>query len=450
MHLSFTLLKVDIEINDEPVDIHMKLDEFGAAFFVEDVCDDEDDRIPPELATSPIPGGTPADYKSSSSVNRSLLEEFNAVEKNEESDGEAKDKRLQDHKTKFNRKKRKRRQQYQRHSRGGSKSSLKDLTGGCEDSNSSSSNSGEAHESRATTGVAASAATPAATFTLGDDGENDGDLDDDDNESTPMNSLVSSTPLTKTNTRSDQEVMMTQSQTSVKSSESGEQSFLLSRLGDDPIEQILETQEKLEEKQQMLKKPPLNSYYSEPEMTPVTSPLGSRPGSPVLSDTEFETKRQLSTTDMKSPSDQEKQQNWEWGQLPSSSGGGDGSKKDEEESGEAAIGSKEEVKDKQRSSAWRFSFWKSRRTDENRDGVYLDDLKGDDEEMMAIYLGSAKQMAATGGSSSGGGLTAPTAASVDDDAESGNGPSLPMSPHSVEGAIGGIVAPNDDDRNFAK
>jgi hypothetical protein len=36
---------------------------------------------------------------------------------------------------------------------------------------------------------------------------------------------------------------------------------------------------------------------------------------------------------------------------------------------------------------------------------------------------------------------------VDDDAESGNGPSLPMSPHSVEGAIGGLLY-EDHHRSF--
>ena len=34
--------KVDLEINGEPVDIWMKLDDSGAAFFVEDVEDTED------------------------------------------------------------------------------------------------------------------------------------------------------------------------------------------------------------------------------------------------------------------------------------------------------------------------------------------------------------------------------------------------------------------------
>jgi len=49
---------VDIEINGEPLDIHMKLGESGEAFFVEEVTPSElgdDEIIPPHLACSPIP-----------------------------------------------------------------------------------------------------------------------------------------------------------------------------------------------------------------------------------------------------------------------------------------------------------------------------------------------------------------------------------------------------------
>jgi len=48
---------VDIEINGEPVDIHMKLGDSGEAFFVEEVEEEVDD-IPASLATSPIPDET--------------------------------------------------------------------------------------------------------------------------------------------------------------------------------------------------------------------------------------------------------------------------------------------------------------------------------------------------------------------------------------------------------
>ncbi|XP_056337670.1 phosphatidate phosphatase LPIN1 isoform X2 [Danio aesculapii] len=45
---------VDIEINGEPVNLHMKLGENGEAFFVKETEDDQE-VIPPYLATSPIP-----------------------------------------------------------------------------------------------------------------------------------------------------------------------------------------------------------------------------------------------------------------------------------------------------------------------------------------------------------------------------------------------------------
>ena len=61
---------------------------------------------------------------------------------------------------------------------------------------------------------------------------------------------------------------------------SAEQSFLQSRLGHSTIESILDSQEKLKKEEET----PARSmdYFSEPELN---SPLGSRPPSPVLSDT---------------------------------------------------------------------------------------------------------------------------------------------------------------------
>lgn len=46
---------VDIEINGEPQDIHMKLGESGEAFFVEEIEGSETEEVPEHLATSPIP-----------------------------------------------------------------------------------------------------------------------------------------------------------------------------------------------------------------------------------------------------------------------------------------------------------------------------------------------------------------------------------------------------------
>jgi phosphatidate phosphatase LPIN len=50
---------VDIEINGFPVEINMKLDDTGAAFFVEEIEDgEEDDDWSANLATSPLPNQT--------------------------------------------------------------------------------------------------------------------------------------------------------------------------------------------------------------------------------------------------------------------------------------------------------------------------------------------------------------------------------------------------------
>lgn len=46
---------VDIEVNGEPVDIHMKLGESGEAFFVEECSEGDLEELPQHMATSPIP-----------------------------------------------------------------------------------------------------------------------------------------------------------------------------------------------------------------------------------------------------------------------------------------------------------------------------------------------------------------------------------------------------------
>ncbi|XP_049861870.1 uncharacterized protein LOC126355485 isoform X6 [Schistocerca gregaria] len=69
---------VDIEINGEPQDIHMKLGESGEAFFVEEVPsgNGSDEYIPPHLACSPIP----QDFFPPHFASRELHEEETAAE----------------------------------------------------------------------------------------------------------------------------------------------------------------------------------------------------------------------------------------------------------------------------------------------------------------------------------------------------------------------------------
>lgn len=51
----FSVSQVDIEVNGEPVEIHMKLGDSGEAFFVEEIPEDDESTVPENLATSPIP-----------------------------------------------------------------------------------------------------------------------------------------------------------------------------------------------------------------------------------------------------------------------------------------------------------------------------------------------------------------------------------------------------------
>lgn len=46
---------MDIEVNGEPVDIHMKLGESGEAFFVQECAEDDLEQLPANMATSPLP-----------------------------------------------------------------------------------------------------------------------------------------------------------------------------------------------------------------------------------------------------------------------------------------------------------------------------------------------------------------------------------------------------------
>ncbi|XP_059980279.1 phosphatidate phosphatase LPIN3 isoform X8 [Lagenorhynchus albirostris] len=58
-------LQVDIEINGEPVDLHMKLGDSGEAFFIQELESDVED-MPPHLCTSPIPWGGLSGFPSDS------------------------------------------------------------------------------------------------------------------------------------------------------------------------------------------------------------------------------------------------------------------------------------------------------------------------------------------------------------------------------------------------
>ncbi|XP_022202188.2 phosphatidate phosphatase LPIN1 isoform X3 [Nilaparvata lugens] len=160
-------------------------------------------------------------------------------------------------------------------------------------------------------------------------------------------------------------------------------------------------------------------------------PHDARQYTPVQSDTEFETKRMLTSAENENckGSDDPPQQSWRWGELPTSSH--DDSVKPD---------------DAQRSVLYNMLGFMKRTKQQRRgtQGMYLSDINSIedlDPEVAALYFPNIytkpiKQHSINSGGGSGSGN--------DEDAESGNGPSLPQSPHSVEGAIGGPKSLDSD------
>ncbi|XP_016844916.1 phosphatidate phosphatase LPIN1 isoform X2 [Nasonia vitripennis] len=174
-------------------------------------------------------------------------------------------------------------------------------------------------------------------------------------------------------------------------------------------------------------------FFSDTEVT--SKNKDSRPSSPVQSDTEFEVQK---ITQESKVGEEEKShgQSWRWGELPSpphdvnhdsrriSLGGTD-------------VNCNNETAEARRSMlGGMFSFMKKTsrvRHNPESEGIYLSDLNADelDPEVAALYFPSSHRGAGE-------------KAGDEEDAESGNGPSLPQSPNSVEGAIGGPKSLDSD------
>lgn len=181
-------------------------------------------------------------------------------------------------------------------------------------------------------------------------------------------------------------------------------------------------------------------YFSDQEEG--SSPMTSRPCSPVLSDSEFEKKNK------------DEVPAWKWGELPSPVGHHNhnivtqvNDKKD-----------KSTEDERKRSSSW--WSWGEKRKGSDTPGIRLDDLtKGGqvDPELAAIYLSPSSTVDGRHvvkvepeeevenndplDVSNYDGIPLGIDILKDEDAESGRGPSLPMSPHGGSGEIGGPCRP---------
>ncbi|XP_051163816.1 phosphatidate phosphatase LPIN2 isoform X2 [Leptopilina boulardi] len=172
--------------------------------------------------------------------------------------------------------------------------------------------------------------------------------------------------------------------------------------------------------------------------TEVTKNRDSRPCSPVQSDSEFEVRKiTLETTDL--DDDKSHQQSWRWGELPSPPP--DSAYASHKNSINSTVQSSQN-NDKARRSmlSGMFSFMKKTsrvRHNPESEGIYLSDIKADelDPEVAALYFPSSHR---------GPSVVKEGKILDEEDAESGNGPSLPQSPNSFEGVIGGPKSLDSD------
>ncbi|XP_029168065.1 phosphatidate phosphatase LPIN1 isoform X2 [Nylanderia fulva] len=176
-------------------------------------------------------------------------------------------------------------------------------------------------------------------------------------------------------------------------------------------------------------------FFSDSE---VTKNKDSRSCSPVQSDTEFEV-RKITQEGSERENDKGHQQSWRWGELPSPPP--ESAHMSHRNSLSSLTAANQPNKDAQRSMlSGMFSFMKKTsrvRHNPESEGIYLSDLNADelDPEVAALYFPSSHRNST---------VVKDGKVMDEEDTESGNGPSLPQSPNSVEGAIGGPKSLDSD------
>lgn len=546
---------VDLEINGEPVEIHMKLDDSGAAFFVEDVEveDGEDEDWSPDLATSPIPDQSSWDWaakrrqgvlqpqqlvfpSTSNNNNNGTATALHVKQEKEveyrlsasaaanfiSTEAQTDNTEEEGRKGKLNKKKRRRRQQ-NKHSRKGSKSSLKDIAQESEqdmfymeDVNDADQEEDELphREEGAAAAVAATAGASsssssgmpprnfsldfAESFSLVDGGSPRKlsqppqllqQLEEDSLQQLEASSSSSSHHVSRSlpHAASSPLIHLTRSESNTTTSEelTIENSLIGSRVPliprsisdakaleallngvehhqQDPLGLTSHLQEELVRSKSL---PADFRCFSDTELDHAdSSPLPSRPGSPVASDSELEL------------GGREEQPSWRWGELPSPPHPPQQLHTPQAVATEPKEPEKPKRAGREGAKSSFIDWFRSAKKEEKKDGegMYLDDLISGqvDPVTAAIYLspsshhhhhqadpaltrlevqdplsvvdhggltvednipaaeeaelvvGGAVQVPREVGSRLGGG------GGRDDDCESGHGPSLPMSPHS--------------------
>ncbi|XP_052763663.1 phosphatidate phosphatase LPIN3-like isoform X1 [Mya arenaria] len=170
-----------------------------------------------------------------------------------------------------------------------------------------------------------------------------------------------------------------------------------------------------------------NHPFSDTDLSPLASPINSRPHTPK-SDTEVDRQKSLEQQDRLIVG-AEDDTLWEWGDMPRKTSPTINEEDSELSPRTAGRGLKN---DKNKQSGGLFHFMRKTKNVRHKpeaEGIYLDDLNLNnmDEETAKLYF--PKRFSNSHFKS--------IEKEKDEDVESGRGASLPQSPHSVEGAVGG-------------
>lgn len=411
---------VDVQVNGEPLDIHMKLGESGEAFFVEEVQDSDNEEIPEHLATSPIPVDFEELYKSKTRRRNSLdlNETIPPVFENEVNDY-TKRRHTANSDDDFRAKDFIKRQIGLGNIDLG-EASAEDLTLSLPSGNTTKLSSEDISKDNSIS----------ETIFQMDGLEIDGKTAIE-NTSTPIkfDEPISEGKNGKKRRRKKSLMKKKNAQRKTSSAEppametlevgvdlkvpdsSTDRSSLDSNVSEPELRDIQISEAASVTSNRKVIDPDFH-FFSDTELT--SGPGDSRPASPtaieaVLSDTEFEVKNRKDDD-----IDIEVQQSWAWGEFPSSKPHVSSPASDKT-TGQTSTQAQH---NSMLSSV--FSFMKHQRQASNSDGVYLADLSSGaiEPEVAALYFTKTNEK---------------KTADADMDYESGNGPSLTQSPNSAEG-----------------
>ncbi|XP_067665349.1 phosphatidate phosphatase LPIN2-like [Haliotis asinina] len=353
---------VDIEINGEVVDLHMKLGEAGEAFFVQQVRE-QSEELPEYLATSPIPSSMAL-----------MMDGVQGLKLQAQQSDEAKVTEWQ-----------------QRSLHGAIPENTEDETSLIHTISLKDLKSDSSHDE-----LSSSSKQRRKVYTK------------------KKQKSLKASPRTHL-TGSDQEGVF-EMDTSESSDDELKNLSVMSKSLSMPLPQSAEEKPHIKSWRKSSTIEAFMHPLSEPEMDPAdpNSPLPSRCSSPK-SDTEVDIQR---VEDSQRSLLMEDSGTWEWGAFPTPP-------TSELNVPEIDSQVKEEEAAKQQGGGL-FKLWKKTPDKDIKKAtkeIYLDELTLEDPEMAKIYLGTPKGFQSI--------------KEKEDDTESGRGPSLPQSPHSVEGAIGG-------------